>query len=103
AQVYLYAAEKMRGGAVGIGSDFNGLAGEPAPRVGEAASPLSGEASSGDRPAPSAGPPRPRVSYPFTAFGTGNTFERQQIGDNTFDIGTARLADNSMEPHSVQR
>ena len=102
AQVYLYTAEKMRGGAVGIGSDFNGLAGEPAPRFGEDGSPLSGEACNGDRPDAYAGPPRPRVSYPFTAFGTGNVFDRQQIGENTLDIGTDGLGNVGLYPDFVE-
>ena len=45
AQVYLYATDHMNGGAVGIGSDFNGLAGEPAPRFGP-------DACDGDRSDP---------------------------------------------------
>ena len=45
AQVYLYAIDHMNGGAVGIGSDFNGLAGEPAPRFGP-------DACDGDRSDP---------------------------------------------------
>jgi microsomal dipeptidase-like Zn-dependent dipeptidase len=101
AQVYLAAAQRLRGGAVAIGSDFNGLAGEPAPRFGPDG-PLSGEACNGDHPDAYVGPGRPQVSYPFTAFGTSARFDRMRIGNNTFDISFDGLGNVGMYPDFVE-
>ncbi len=93
AQAYLYAVEKMRGRAVAIGSDFNGLAGMPAPRAG-------GEACKGDKPSDYAA--GPGVTYPFTAHGTGVTLDRQRIGDNVFDYNVDGLSNNGMLPDFIE-
>ena len=101
AQVYLAAAQRMHGGAVAIGSDFNGLAGMPAPRFGPDG-PLSGEACDGDHPDAYVGPGRPQVSYPFTAFGTQTRLDRMRIGNNTFDISFDGVSNVGMLPDFVQ-
>ncbi|HET6667817.1 MAG TPA: membrane dipeptidase [Intrasporangium sp.] len=93
AQAYLYAVEKMQGRAVALGSDFNGLAGMPAPRAG-------GEACKGDRPSDYVA--GPGVTYPFTAHGTGVTLDRQRIGDNVFDYNVDGLSNNGMLPDFIQ-
>ena len=93
AQAYLYAVEKMQGRAVALGSDFNGLAGMPAPRAG-------GEACKGDKPSDYV--PGPGVTYPFTAHGTGVTLDRQRIGDNVFDYNVDGLSNNGMLPDFIQ-
>lgn len=93
AQAYLYAVEKMKGRAVAIGSDFNGLAGMPAPRAGD-------EACHGDKPddyTPGAG-----VQYPFTAHGTGVTLDRQAIGNNVFDYNVDGVANNGQLPDFIE-
>ena len=61
----------MNGGAVGIGSDFNGLAGEPAPRFGP-------DACDGDRSNPYN--PAAGISYPLTPFGGGAPLGQMHIG-----------------------
>lgn len=92
AQAYLYAVEKMQGRAVALGSDFNGLAGLPAPRAG-------GEACDGDKPADYA--PGALVDYPFTTL-TGATLDRQVVGNQVFDYNEDGLANNGMLPDFIE-
>jgi len=73
AQAYLYAVQKM-GGAVGLGSDFNGLVQQPAPRFGP-------DACNGDKDGPQ--DEGTRISYPFTAM-TGVQMQRNQIGGRPY-------------------
>jgi microsomal dipeptidase-like Zn-dependent dipeptidase len=75
-QAYLYAVEKMRGGAVGLGTDFNGFAGVPGPRTGPDACP-------GGRAGPAVHEASP--AYPITAV-SGVQLDRSQIGNKSFDI-----------------
>ena len=92
AQAYLYAVETMQGGAVAIGTDFNGFAGVPGPTSGTDACPggvnnpnnvnLSG------------------LTYPFKA-ASGVEMDRSQIGDKTFDINDDGLAHVGMLPDFV--
>ena len=89
AQVYLYATDHMNGGAVGIGSDFNGLAGEPAPRFGP-------DACDGDRSDPYN--PAAGISYPLTPFGGGAPFGQLHIGTRTFDYNNDGLANIGLYP-----
>jgi microsomal dipeptidase-like Zn-dependent dipeptidase len=89
AQAYLAAVDAMGGpatAAVGLGSDFNGLAGLPGPRFGR-------EKCSGDvNPAPQGG----GVSYPFAietppglARGAAGHLGRLSFGAHAHDDGTA--------------
>jgi len=92
AQVYLYAIDHMNGGAVGIGSDFNGLAGEPAPRFGA-------EACDGDRSDPYS--PAAGIGYPITPFGGGAPIGQMHIGERTFDYNTDGLANIGLYPDFI--
>jgi hypothetical protein len=86
--MYLYAVQKMQGRAVAFGSDFNGLAGMPAPRFGD-------EACHGDHP--SDYNPAPGVSYPFTA-PSGEPMYEQQIGDKTVNYNFDGLSNAGQIP-----
>ncbi len=91
AQAYLYAASRMGGAGVGIGSDFNGFAGEPAPRFGK-------DACNGDVKAPQTG----GVGYPFSVIGgTGQTLDRSVIGNRTFDYNFDGMAHIGMYPDFI--
>jgi microsomal dipeptidase-like Zn-dependent dipeptidase len=90
AQAYLAVVDAMGGSAtaaVGIGSDFNGLAGLPGPRFGR-------EQCSGDaHPTPQGG----GVPYPFAiepppglARGAAGHLDRLYFGAHTFDDGVTR-------------
>jgi len=91
AQAYLYAVEKMQGGAVGVGTDFNGFAGVPGPTSGPDACP----GGVGDPSVHLSG-----LSYPFKS-ASGLEMDRSQIGDKTFDINTDGLAHVGMLPDFV--
>ena len=91
-QAYLYAVERMNGGPVGIGTDFNGFAGVPGPITGPDACP--------GKTAPNTPPPA-QLSYPFTAAVTGAQMQRSQIGQKTFDINTDGLAHVGMLPDFI--
>ena len=82
----------MNGGAVGIGSDFNGLAGEPAPRFGPDA--CDGDMSNPYNPA--AG-----ISYPLTPFGGGAPLGQMHIGTRTFDYNNDGLANIGLYPDFI--
>jgi microsomal dipeptidase-like Zn-dependent dipeptidase len=104
AQVYLYAASKMTHAqtdlwpsdpaAAAIGSDFNGLAGMPAPRFGS-------EKCAGDFPGAYVGPARVQVAYPFTELGTGTQMDKMQVGNKVFDVNDDGLANVGMLPDFV--
>src|SRR3989442_1574071 len=91
-QAYLYAVDRMRGGAVAFGSDFNGLAGEPAPRFGPDA--CAGE-SLADQGAP--------FAYPFRAHGTSVDMDRSEAGSRSspFDFNYDGLAHIGMYPDFI--
>lgn len=88
AQAYLYAVEGMQGGAVAFGSDFNGLAGQPAPRFG-------GDACDGDRLADQGTP----FSYPFTL--AGQSFDKSVVGNKAFDFNQDGMAHIGMYPDLI--
>ena len=92
AQMYLYAVQQMQGRAVAFGSDFNGLAGMPAPRFGS-------EACHGDHP--SGYSPTNRVTYPFTA-PSGVELTKQVVGDKTFDYNEDGLSNVGQIPDFIQ-
>ena len=92
AQMYLYAVRQMHGRAVAFGSDFNGLAGMPAPRFGP-------EACKGDHP--STYEPAPGVSYPFTA-PSGVELDKQVVGDKSFDYNVDGLSNVGQIPDFIQ-
>lgn len=91
AQAYLYAVDKMQGGAVGFGTDFNGLAGHPAPRFG-----LS--ACDGETLAPQDG----GVSYPFSLHGMPGTLDIHEFEDRTFDYNVDGLAHIGLLPDMIE-
>jgi microsomal dipeptidase-like Zn-dependent dipeptidase len=91
AQAYLYIAQQMKGGSVGFGTDFNGLAGLPGPRFGPEGCP-----GGGDRPPVSA-----MLRYPFAVVGMSGTLPRSVIGNKTFDFNTDGLAHVGMLPDLI--
>ena len=91
-QAYLYAVERMNGGPVGIGTDFNGFAGVPGPIAGPDACPGNKAPNS---------PPPAQLSYPFTAAVTGAQMQRSQIGQKTFEINIDGLAHVGMLPDFI--
>lgn len=92
AQAYLYAVDQMGGAGVGIGSDFNGFAGEPAPRFGS-------DACDGDVQTAQTG----GVQYPFTVIGgNGQTMDKSIVGTKAFDINYDGLAHVGMYPDFIQ-
>lgn len=93
AQAYLYAVEKMEGRAVALGSDFNGLAGMPAPRFGD-------EACKGDHADDYA--PTDRVEYPFLAHGTNVALDRQRVGEMVFDYNVDGLGNAGQLPDFIE-
>jgi len=105
AQAYLYGAEKMRSKpsdrwpedppAVAIGSDFNGLAGMPAPRFGD-------EKCNGNFPDLYVGPGRSQVSYPFQGHGVSAQFDAMHVGNRDFNINVDGLANVGMYPDFVE-
>jgi microsomal dipeptidase-like Zn-dependent dipeptidase len=90
-QAFLYAVSKMQGGAVGLGTDFNGFAGLPGPRFGADASP-------GGHIGP---PPEMPLSYPFLAAATGQRLRKSVIGEKTFDFNYDGLAHVGMLPDLI--
>ena len=92
AQAYLYAVDRMRGGAVGLGTDWNGFAGQPGPRFGL-------EDCPGDLlPSFQGG----GVSYPFSLFGMTGALGKSVTGDRTFDFNVDGLAHAGMLPDFVE-
>jgi microsomal dipeptidase-like Zn-dependent dipeptidase len=89
-QAYLYAVSKMQGRPVGFGTDFNGFAALPGPRLGKEGCP------GGSRPRPDV-----RLGYPFTAAATGQPMPRSVIGKKTFDINYEGLAHVGMLPDFI--
>jgi microsomal dipeptidase-like Zn-dependent dipeptidase len=93
AQAYLYAAEKMQGGPVAIGTDFNGLAGLPSPRFGS-------EACSGGSKTNAPVPIISKLKYPFPNIYSGTT-DKSRIGNVEFDFNFTGLAHIGMLPDLV--
>jgi microsomal dipeptidase-like Zn-dependent dipeptidase len=98
AQAYLYAIEKMLGGPVGFGTDFNGMINPTGPRFGPEAAP------GGTPPIPIgvgiAGPTN-MVSYPFRAITTGVELDRSVVGNKIFNINEDGLAHIGMFPDFI--
>ena len=96
AQAYLYATSKMAGGrlngAVGVGTDFNGLAGQPGPRFGS-------DRCGGDNPLAAQGG---GVSYPFTPHGKPGSIGQAVVGNRTFHFNVDGLAHMGMIPDFVE-
>lgn len=96
AQAYLYAVSRMSGGrlngAVGLGSDFNGLAGQPGPRFG-------GDACPGDSPRVAQGG---GVSYPFAPHGKPGVLHESVVGQRTFHYNEDGLAHVGLIPDFVE-
>ena len=94
AQMVQYAAD-VTGGAVAMGSDFNGVAGHFAPRFGSEA--CGGDAE--ERSAQIRG--NKRVEYPFVnpQFGT---FNKQRTGQRTYDYNVHGLAHVGLLPDMME-
>ncbi len=73
--------------SLGFGFDYNGLAGGPRPRFGEA----SGCADQTDP-----------VTYPFSSFDGGVTFTEPRAGDRVFDYATEGMAHIGLIPEYIQ-
>jgi hypothetical protein len=93
AQMYRYAVDKMDG-RVGMGSDFNGVAGHFGPRFGSAA--CGGD--TGERSAQLMA--KNRLEYPFTLDQFG-TFTPQVSGPKVFDYNTIGLAHVGLLPDFI--
>ncbi len=89
AQAYLYAVDKMQGGAVAFGSDLNGLAGMPTPRFGPYACGGDGAEQTG------------KVQYPIDLHGFGDPMPESQAGYRKFDINVDGYAHVGMFPDFV--
>jgi microsomal dipeptidase-like Zn-dependent dipeptidase len=94
-QAYLYAVEKMQGGPVAFGTDFNGLADLPGPRFGPEACP------GGTAPSIAGMLSDNLVQYPYVAEATGASMDRSIIGQKTFDISEDGLAHVGMLPDFI--
>jgi microsomal dipeptidase-like Zn-dependent dipeptidase len=93
AEVYRYSADQM-GGPVGIGRDFNGVAGHLGPRFGS-------DACGGDETERVIQEHTSnRLQYPFTVAGFG-TFDRQVTGQRTFDYNVDGLAHIGLLPDMI--
>lgn len=92
AQAYLYACEKMQGGPVSFGTDFNGFISPTGPRFGSEGSPDGVNEQIG---------PSNRVVYPFTALTTGLLMGRSVVGRRTFDVNEDGLAHVGLLPDFI--
>jgi microsomal dipeptidase-like Zn-dependent dipeptidase len=92
AQAYLYACEKMQGGPVGFGTDFNGVICPTGPRFGPDAGVGGKDWNIG---------PTNRVIYPFTALASGQQLERSLVGNRTFDINDDGIAHIGLLPDFI--
>ncbi len=94
AQGYLYAVEKMKGGAVGIGTDFNAGPDLPGPRFG----------SDNCRGGGPTVPQTARVHYPFpvSVKGSPTQLDRSVVGNKHFDINLDGLAHVGMLPDFIE-
>ena len=92
-QAYLYGVNAM-GGPVGMGSDFNGIAGHVGPRFGSGA--CGGNWA--ERTLQEAA--NNRLVYPFTLPGFG-TFDKQVSGQRAFDFNNDGLAHIGLLPDMV--
>ncbi len=104
AQAYLYAVNKMAGGPVAFGTDFNGLAGLPGPRHSPGGLPTELiEACPG-----SAIVEKPRqtawVRYPFAVAVAGSSggLDRSVVGSRTFDVNVDGLAHVGLLPDFIE-
>ena len=95
AQAYLYVVQQFPGRPVALGSDFNGLAGEPSPRFGPDA------CTRGDQgPRAQLGG---RIAYPFQAYGiAGRTLDKSTSGKRTFDYNVDGLAHIGLLPDMIE-
>ncbi len=98
AQAYLFAAKQMAGGPVALGTDFNGMAGLPGPRMGPEACPGTPDPLKLTMPKQTA-----RVSYPIpiSVEGSPTSLARSVVGQKTFDFNEDGLAHVGMLPDFV--
>ncbi len=90
AQAYLYAVDRMDGGAVAFGTDFNGFASHLAPRFGHTA--CAGEVL-GVQGLP--------WEYPFPLHGIPGTMDRHEVKDRIFDYNVDGLAQVGLLPDLI--
>lgn len=92
AQAYLYLTQQQSGMPVGLGTDFNGLAGLPGPRFG-------GEACHGGSSAQQVA----RTRYPLSIAveNSPTKLERSVVGSKVFDINEDGLAHAGMLPDFI--
>ncbi|MDO8631672.1 MAG: membrane dipeptidase, partial [Phycisphaerales bacterium] len=91
AQAYSYAVDEAHGGAVAMGTDFNGGAGQPSPRYGpEACNREGGEQREGEQ-----------MQYPFELHGLPGTMAPSITGGRTFNINCDGLAHVGMLPDFI--
>ena len=100
AQAYLYAVSQVRGraipyGAVALGSDFDGFAGQPGPRFGP-------DGCGGDQMAVARQTALTRrLGYPFRLPGIATELGRSVVGRRTFDFNEDGLAHVGMLPDFI--
>ena len=94
AQAYLHAVHQMPGRPVGVGTDFNGFAGEPGPRFGGDACP--GGTAPGHQS-------KAALVYPFTLTArTGSIqLDRFKVGSRIYDFNTDGLAHIGLVPDMI--
>lgn len=92
AQAYLYAIDRMKGAAVAIGSDFNGLAGAPGGRFRDF--PFPGPCSPLTEPNP--------VVYPFLTHGEMVLLDKSRAGNKAWDYNTDGFAHIGLYPDFIE-
>jgi microsomal dipeptidase-like Zn-dependent dipeptidase len=95
AQAYLHAVWQTGFAPVGLGSDFNGFAGQPSPRFGPEA---CNNGDKGSNPELNG-----RISYPIPVHGVpGRALVPSVVGSKTFDYNVDGLAHIGMLPDLIQ-
>ena len=95
AQAYLYLVQQLGGAPVALGSDFNGLAGQPSPRFGAEACQRGDKGAQAELGG--------RVMYPFAVHGAPTRkLDKSVVGDMKFDINVHGLAHIGMLPDFIQ-
>jgi microsomal dipeptidase-like Zn-dependent dipeptidase len=98
-QAYLHGIREF-GGPIAFGTDFNGFAGQPAPRFGPDACRAKEKGSGEIGPKAALGGPMP---YPFSVHGvSGRTLGKSKVGTREYDYNVDGLAHIGMLPDLVQ-
>jgi microsomal dipeptidase-like Zn-dependent dipeptidase len=100
AQAYFHAVKELGGAPVAFGTDFNGFAGQPAPRFGPEACGNKEHGLIEQGPKAQIGGP---MLYPFAVQGAaGRTLGKSRIGTKDFDYNVDGLAHIGMLPDLIQ-